>query len=423
MHFDNVNSINLNDPEYFEILSGLWSGKKPPFTKAGVIRNTNFTASGEIDYSDVAWLDVETKQLAKRKLKYGDIIIERSGGGPKQPVGRVVQFRREDGIFSFSNFTTTVRVKKFDDLDPLFAFYILLELYQSGRTEDIQRRTTGLRNLDFKAYKERALFPLISRREQHHIAYMLSTVQTAIEQQERLIKLTRELKSALMHKLFTEDLHGEKQKMTEIGPVPVSWDVIELADMIEETEQVNMRTESERQIKYIDVSSISREHLLVENTAEYLLKEAPGRARKKVVTGDVIFATVRPTLLRVAYINKELNNQVCSTAFCVLRAKENVSDKYIYYVVQREQFIKQLAAIESGANYPAVTDRQVKNQKIPKPEYDEQVKIAEILDTCDRQLLHHAKKREVFEELFRALLNQLITGQVRVNDIDIKVGA
>ncbi len=423
MHFDNVNSINLNDPEYFEILSGLWSGKKPPFTKAGVIRNTNFTASGEIDYSDVAWLDVETKQLAKRKLKYGDIIIERSGGGPKQPVGRVVQFRREDGIFSFSNFTTTVRVKKFDDLDPLFAFYILLELYQSGRTEDIQRRTTGLRNLDFKAYKERALFPLISRREQHHIAYMLSTVQTAIEQQERLIKLTRELKSALMHKLFTEGLHGEKQKMTEIGPVPVSWDVIELADMIEETEQVNMRTESERQIKYIDVSSISREHLLVENTAEYLLKEAPGRARKKVVTGDVIFATVRPTLLRVAYINKELNNQVCSTAFCVLRAKENVSDKYIYYVVQREQFIKQLAAIESGANYPAVTDRQVKNQKIPKPEYDEQVKIAEILDTCDRQLLHHAKKREVFEELFRALLNQLITGQVRVNDIDIKVGA
>ena len=205
----------------------------------------------------------------------------------------------------------------------------------------------------------------------------------------------------------------------------MSWDVIELADMIEETEQVNMRTESERQIKYIDVSSISREHLLVENTAEYLLKEAPGRARKKVVTGDVIFATVRPTLLRVAYINKELNNVgSCSTAFCVLRAKENVSDKYIYYVVQREQFIKQLAAIESGANYPtAVTDRQVKNQKIPKPEYDEQVKIAEILDTCDRQLLHHAKKREVFEELFRALLNQLITGQVRVNDIDIKVGA
>jgi len=50
-------------------------------------------------------------------------------------------------------------------------------------------------------------------------------VQTAIEQQERLIKLTRELKSALMHKLFTEGLHAERQKMTEIGPVPKSWEI------------------------------------------------------------------------------------------------------------------------------------------------------------------------------------------------------
>jgi len=63
MLFGNVDSASLDDPEYFEILGGLWTGKKPPFTKAGVIRNTNFTASGEVDYSDVAWLDVEVKQL------------------------------------------------------------------------------------------------------------------------------------------------------------------------------------------------------------------------------------------------------------------------------------------------------------------------------------------------------------------------
>lgn len=273
-------------------------------------------------------------------------------------------------------------------------------------------------NRHFKLLKEKKV-PVPERSEQQRIAYALSTVQTAIEQQERLIKLTRELKSALMQKLFTEGLRGEKQKMTVLGPVPVSWDVIELSDMIEETEQVNMRKESERQIKYIDVSSISRDHLLVETTSEYLLKDAPGRARKKVKTGDVIFATVRPTLLRVAHISKELDNQVCSTAFCVLRAKEDVSDKYIYYVVQREQFIKQLAAIESGANYPAVTDRQVKNQIIPKPKYDEQAQIAEILNTCDKKVLQHAIKKEKLEELFRTLLHQLMTGQTRVNDVDL----
>ena len=66
-----------------EFHNGLWKGKKEPFQTATVVRNTNFTAAGEIDLTDVAVIDVEAKKLAKRKLQQNDIIIERSGGGPK----------------------------------------------------------------------------------------------------------------------------------------------------------------------------------------------------------------------------------------------------------------------------------------------------------------------------------------------------
>ena len=128
--------------QYFDTLNGLWTGKKNPFVEAGVIRNTNFTPSGAIDYSNIAYLEVEAKQLLKRRLEAGDIILERSGGGPKQPVGRVVFFDREDGDFSFSNFTSAIRVKDKTKFDPRFVFYGLMELYQSGKTEDLQRRTT-----------------------------------------------------------------------------------------------------------------------------------------------------------------------------------------------------------------------------------------------------------------------------------------
>lgn len=214
--------VSLEDERRFETLNGLWTGKKAPFATVGVIRNTNFTESGHVDYSDVAWLEVEQKQLSKRELHPGDIIVERSGGGPKQPVGRVVYFNREDGPFSFSNFTSAIRVLDTHAFDQKFVFYSLLELYQSGRTEDIQRRTTGIRNLDFTAYKERACFPLIPLTEQQKIASVLGLVQQAIEQQVRLIALSQELKKALMHKLFTEGLRGEPQKQTEIGPVPES---------------------------------------------------------------------------------------------------------------------------------------------------------------------------------------------------------
>jgi type I restriction enzyme S subunit len=96
--------------EACQFSNGLWKGEKPPFVNIGVIRNTNFTKDGTLDDSDIAYLDVEAKKLEKRRLQFGDIILEKSGGGPKQPVGRVALFDKTKGDFSFSNFTASLRV-------------------------------------------------------------------------------------------------------------------------------------------------------------------------------------------------------------------------------------------------------------------------------------------------------------------------
>ena len=101
-----------------EFVSGLWTGKKPPFVKVGVIRNTNFNKDGTLDDADIAFLDVEKKQFEKRKLKGGDIILEKSGGGPKQPVGRVVYYDNREGDFSISNFTSLIRVQEQREIHP-----------------------------------------------------------------------------------------------------------------------------------------------------------------------------------------------------------------------------------------------------------------------------------------------------------------
>jgi len=256
--------------------------------------------------------------------------------------------------------------------------------------------------------------------EQRKISTVLGLVQRAMEESERLLALTTELKKTLLHKLFTESLRGEPQKQTEIGPVPVSWEVKPLEELVEDAAQVNMHSDSLREIRYIDVSSISREFLRIESAANYVLKDAPGRARKEITEGDVIFATVRPTLLRVARIPQEFHDEVCSTAFCVLRDKnKSTLGRFIYYLVQREQFVKQLAAIESGASYPAVTDRQVKLQLVPLPNDEEQLEIAQVLETCDATIGMHASKKLTFSYLFRSLLHQLMTAQIRVEDLDL----
>ena len=116
--------------EVCDIQSGLWKGKMEPFTKALVLRNTNFTSSGKFDYSDVAELEVESKQLAKREVVKNDIILEKSGGGKKTPVGRVCIHSAESELpYSLSNFTARIRVLNEKDLDAQFLHRFLYFLY------------------------------------------------------------------------------------------------------------------------------------------------------------------------------------------------------------------------------------------------------------------------------------------------------
>jgi len=133
--------------------NGLWKGEKPPFVNVGVIRNTNFTKEGALDDTDIAYLDVEAKKLEKRRLQFGDIILEKSGGGPKQAVGRVALFDKSDGNFSFSNFTAALRVLNNRELDFRFLHKFLYWTYLSGITEGMQSHSIGIRNLDGDAYK------------------------------------------------------------------------------------------------------------------------------------------------------------------------------------------------------------------------------------------------------------------------------
>lgn len=256
--------------------------------------------------------------------------------------------------------------------------------------------------------------------EQRRIADILWLVHGAIDQSEKLLKDGQTLKRAAMQRLFTLGLRGEAQRETEIGSVPKSWELGILGELCGETDLVDIRSEGNRLIEYVDVSSISRDHLQIESTSCFVLHEAPGRARKRVHGGDVIFATVRPTLLRVAMVPDQLDNQVCSTAFCVLRRNQNkAAERFIFYLVQREQFIRQLGEIETGASYPAVTDRMVKEQTVPMPSLGEQQDIVSVLDTIDRKIDLHHRKQAVLGELFKALLCKLMTGEVGMEDLNL----
>jgi len=105
-----------------------------------------------------------------------------------------------------------------------------------------------------------------------------------------------------------------------------------------------------------------------------------------------------------------------------LRSEGHRIAKFIYYVVQRDRFVQQLGEIETGASYPAVTDRMVKEQLVPLPSQDEQRAIATTLDAIDRKIDLHRRKRAVLEDLFKTLLHKLMTGEIQVGNLAMTAG-
>jgi len=213
---------------------------------------------------------------------------------------------------------------------------------------------------------------------------------------------------------LTRGLQDEPQRETEVSPLPENWRVAELGSLCLKTPAVDLRRDGDRNIEYVDVSSVSRRALRVEGSVPFRLRDAPSRARKQIQTGDVIFATVRPTLLRAAVVPLSLDNQVCSTAFCVLRRDPNHAvGGFIYYLVQRDAFVRQLANEESGANYPAVTDRVVKAQLVPVPPLEEQRAIVAALGRVRDALSAHERAVASVSELKRAAMRTLFTRGLR----------
>ena len=167
--------------------NGLWKGKKPPFIKVGVIRNANFTKEFTLDYSKIEYIDVEQKAFEKRFLLHGDIIIEKSGGSDKNPVGRAILFDGEDKTYSFSNFTMCLRCKNQTILIPTYLYYFLLCKYLEGNMATMQTQTTGLHNLLVEKFMAMT-FPLPPLAEQKRIVQKIEELFSLLDCIEKALQ-------------------------------------------------------------------------------------------------------------------------------------------------------------------------------------------------------------------------------------------
>jgi len=176
------------------------------------------------------------------------------------------------------------------------------------------------------------------------------------------------------------------------GELPKGWENVELGTITEKALKVKLKEKNLKdEFIYLDIGVIDNITNKIIGFKKYLWENAPSRAQQIIKFQDILFSTVRTYLRNIAFVDKEIyNDQICSSGFTVVRAKENVSHpKYLYYYTLYEGFIQPLNKLQTGTSYPAIRDEDVFTQKINVPiSIAEQNKIIQEIESrlsvCDK---------------------------------------
>lgn len=163
-----------------------------------------------------------------------------------------------------------------------------------------------------------------------------------------------------------------------VGRQEVEWK--KMSEVCLKTSKINWKL-VEGEYKYIDLSSVDRDNHKISDCTIINKENAPSRAQQVVKTGDILFGTTRPTLMRFCYIPKEYDGEVCSTGYCVIRVNnEMINSHFAYHFLFTQKFQEYVEGHQKGASYPAISNKDVMSFELPIPSLQEQERIATILD-------------------------------------------
>ena len=307
-----------------------------------------------------------------------------------------------------------------DGLDRDFLFFFLRHKVPEllGESEDQARGF--FKKSDFRAIQ----LPLPPLPEQKKIAHILSTVQRAIEAQERIIQTTTELKRALMHKLFTEGLRNEPQKQTEIGPVPESWETptVEAVCTIKASAMSYKQLEDAPNvpngicvigIKVSDMNLPGNEIKFRSANLERLLPEK--ETLKRTVPANSIVFPKRGAAIATNKKRITTGPTVLDPNLIAVIPTKAVNHRYLFHWFNTFDLKK----ITDPGPTPQLNKKDIAPIKFPMPIVKEQEAIAGAIDAAEEKATLHARKRDQLQDLFRTLLHELMTAKTRVNHLNI----
>jgi len=259
--------------------------------------------------------------------------------------------------------------------------------------------------------------------EQKRITHILSKIENAIKIQDRIINSLQELKKSMMHKLFTEGIGHTEFKDTEIGRIPKEWEIKKISELFSIEHGISITPKRRKlRVNYpmLRTSNIGWGKISLEKI-DYSWFSDDEIKNLNLQYGDLLVCE-GGDIGRTAMWTGELEKVGYQNHLHRLRKKyDSVSPLFYMYWMQYAILYSHLYINEGNkTTIPNLSKSKIMNFNVVYTTYEEQKRIADILSAIDNKISIEEKRKDSFENLFKSMLNKLMTGQIRVKNLEMR---
>ena len=383
-----------------EIITGEWGTEINENSKniVSIIRTTNFVNNGKIDIQnkELVRREMDENKIEQKKLKKGDIIIEKSGGSPNQPVGRVVFFNlNSNEIFLCNNFTSILRIK--ENINSKYIFYFLRNSYKNNKVLKFQNKTTGIINLKLQDYLNASYIYLPELKIQNKVVNILDILETILEKNQNYLNYLKELGKSLFTRMFGDIKSNDKNWK--------SLEIKEVSNIL--TRGKTPKYTSLSNIFVINQACIYWDKIKYENIKFHIEEENLLFLKNKDI---LINSTGTGTLGRMNIIKNIINEKftVDSHVMLLRLKKEKASPVYFINIFMREEYQKELIlkCVNGSTNQIELSKEKFSKLKIPVPPIELQNKFAERIEKIEKLKFEIEKSIEMVQNLYDSLISK-----------------
>ncbi|MEC2113199.1 restriction endonuclease subunit S [Bacillus stercoris] len=389
-----------------EVISGEW-GQEPSdeFSGVKVIRTTNFSNTGRLDlHREIVKREIEPEKVDKKRLLVGDIIIEKSGGSPEQPVGRVVFFEETD-IYLCNNFTSVLRPNK-ELVEPKYLMYLLFNLHKTRRVLKFQNKTTGIINLKLDQYLQQTEVIIPSKEVQQKIVKVLDKKFELINKRQTQIAALSQLTQSVFLEMFGDSFANDKsfpiQSLSDIASIRSSKRVF-VKELVDEGIPFYRGTEIGSLALGEDVSPA----LFISELHYNSLKNSSGVPK----VGDLLMPSICPDGRIWRVQDNDPFYFKDGRVLWIHFTTNDINTLFIQYAL-KDKLIRDYSRIASGTTFAELKIFSLKKLKLMVPPLDLQNKFASIVSEIDAQKKNMEMSLQVMENNYNSLLLKAFKGEL-----------